>query len=666
MNDQPGFFRRNAVRIVAVALIAGLYGFARLPTLPEGERQALASRFAFTRLPLATPPGDLSRSVREVHPDYQDIAAWISSVGAGVALNDLDGDGLPNDLCAVDPRVDRALVEPVPGTGARYAMFALDPAPLAYDARTTAPMGCLPGDWNEDGRMDLLVYYWGRPPIAFLHRAGDGAPAAAAYRPVEVAPGAGIWNTNALTSADVDGDGHLDLIVGNYFPDGMRVLDARALDRAHMHRSMSRSENGGRNRLLLWQGGTAGPEPAVRFVDVPNAFDPQTAYSWTLAAGAADLDGDLKPEIYFGNDFGNDRLLHNLSTPGHPRFVALEGRKTFTTPSSKVLGRDSFKGMGIDFADVNGDGILDMYVSNIAQVYALEESHFVWVSTGDLKPMRQGVAPWVDRGEALGLSRSGWGWDARFADFDGDGVPEAMQAIGFLRGEKNRWPELHELAMGNDNNMYNPGAWPHFTPGDDLSGHLHNPFFVRARDGRYYDLAAELGLDDNHVTRGIAIADVDGDGDLDFAIADQWEPSYFFRNDSPRRNASLELDLRLPVDTGLTRPAVGSEAVVHLPDGRRLVGQADGGSGHSGKRSPEIHFGLGRLGPGTPLLVDVAWRDGAGRPRTERLRLAPGRHRIVLGAPTASPPATAAGIAGIAGTAGGTGTGKPAISTGKG
>jgi hypothetical protein len=641
MNEQPGnlrrFLRGQTVRLIAVAMILALYGFARVPDLPKGERKALAAHFAFAKLPLPAGPGDLRRTVRPVHPTLARIAGWISSVGAGVALNDLDGDGLPNDACTVDVRVDRVVVAPVPslsGTGSRYAAFTLDPEPqLPHDRRTMAPMGCVPGDWNEDGRMDALVYYWGRPPVLFLRRSIDGAALSAdLYRKLPLAPGSERWYTNALTSADVDGDGHLDLIVGNYFPDGARILDARDGGTEHMHRSMSRSENGGVNRLFLGQGGASGPEPTALFRQVPDAFDPQTTLSWTLAVGAADLDGDLLPEIYFGNDFGNDRLLYNRSTPGHPRFSALIGHKGLTTPTSKVLGRDSFKGMGIDFVDMNGDGRLDMYVSNIAQNWALEESHFVWVANGGRERMMEGVAPFEDESEDLGLSRSGWGWDARFADFDSDGVPEAIQAVGFLRGEKNRWPELHELAMGNDNHMTHLAAWHHFASGDDLSGHLHDPFFVRAADGRYYDLAPEVGIGQEHVSRGISLADVDGDGDLDFAVANQWETSWFFRNDSPRKNASLVLDLGLPAGAGRSRPAIGAEVTVHQPDGRRMVAQVDGGSGHSGKRAPQVHFGLGRLDPGTALQVDVRWRDGRGAVRQRTFHLEPGDHRLILDA----------------------------------
>ncbi|HEX8186630.1 MAG TPA: CRTAC1 family protein, partial [Blastocatellia bacterium] len=324
--------------------------------------------------------------------------------------------------------------------------------------------------------------------------------------------------------------------------------------------------------------------------------------------------------------------------------VSLTGEKTITTPGSKVLGRDSFKGMGVDFGDLNGDGLLDIYVSNIAAEYALEESHFVWLSTGQTARMKEGVAPYIDSSEDLGLSRSGWGWDLRLVDFNNDGVLEALQATGFMNGEVNRWPELHELAMGNDQLLHNPESWPRFRPGDDLSGSGHNPFFVRAGDGRYYDLAQEVGLADIQVSRGIAIADVDGDGKLDFAVANQWEPSYLYHNQSPEQTSFLGLHLLLPLDATEMkvkrghpeagekgRAAIGATATVYLPDGSKKVAEVDGGNGHSGKRSPDIHFGLGNISLETQIKVDLRWRDRSGQVNQRTLFVSPGWHTVLLG-----------------------------------
>jgi hypothetical protein len=612
-------FRRFLRRIVGIAVVFTLYLLARLPEISSGERELLAQKFYFERALLPTMLGSEVRYVRPVHPKLRHIASWISAVGAAVALNDLDGDGLPNDLCYVDVRTDQVIVAPVPGTGARYAPFALN-AGVLFQRETMAPMGCLPGDMNEDGAMDLLVYYWGRTPVAFLKRSSEMN--AAAYRTVELVHGGERWYTNAATFADLDGDGHPDLIVGNYFPDGARILDAGAVVDEHMQRSMSRALNGGRNRLMLW-------EPAgdsVRFRELKGVLDDAVALGWTLAIGAADLDGDLLPEIYFANDFGPDRLLHNLSTPGHVRFELLHGVKTAAVPNSKVLGRDSFKGMGVDFGDLNQDGWPDIFVSNIAAPYALEESHFLWMSTGRVGQMRVGIAPYVDRSESLGLAHSGWAWDARLVDLNNDGTPEALQAIGFIKGTANRWPELHELAMGNDELVSNPRSWHRFLPGDDLSGHEHNPFYARARDGRYYDVAREMHMDESHVSRGIAVADVDGDGRLDYAVANQWESSLFFHNLSPYPGAFLGLR----VHRGRGIPVIGAAATVWLPDGRKVTAQADGGSGHSGKRSPDIHFGLGAAPTDRPLRVDIRWRDQRGIHLLQEM-FKPGWHTVNIG-----------------------------------
>jgi hypothetical protein len=154
---------------------------------------------------------------------------------------------------------------------------------------------------------------------------------------------------------------------------------------------------------------------------------------------------------------------------------------------------------------------------------------------------------------------------------------------------------------------------------------MHNPFYVRASDGRYYDVAHEMGMDESHVSRGIAIADVDGDGRLDYAVANQWENSFFYRNRSPHVGAFLGLRIRRgPV------AVIGASATVYPHGDQRKVAQSDGGSGHSGKRSADIHFGLGNIAPDQALRVEIRWRDARGVHRRE-YKLTPGWKTIDIG-----------------------------------
>lgn len=658
MNIVTHPFRRHASHFLAIVIIVALYFLARQTEISSAERAQLASDFAFRSSLLPELPGH-QQTIRTVNPSLRTIAGWISATGAAVALNDIDGDGLPNDLCLVDPRTDSVMVTPVPGREASYKPFALNAGAL-YRRSTMAPMGCLPADYNEDGLADLLVYYWGRTPIIFLARSRSSQTAttltAADYKPQEIVTGGDRWYTGAATLADLDGDGHsFDVVIGNYYADNARILDGSAAGSEAMQHSMTRAFNAGKSRLLRWAGATSGYDPSVRYEVIENYIEgareenERITRGWTLAIAAADLDGDLLPEIYFANDFGPDRLLHNRSEPGQLRFVPVQGVKTLTTPSSKVLGRDGFKGMGVDFGDINGDGLTDIYVSNIAEAYALEESHFAFINDGEHSRLKEGVAPFSDESEALGLSRSGWGWESKLGDFNNDGRLEALQATGFMKGETNCWPELHELAMGNDQLLERPGVWPAFDRRCGLSYQGQNPFFVQAKDGRFYDLAKEVGLDKPQISRGIATADVEGDGRLDYAVANQWEPSYYYHNQSPNPGAFLGLHLRLPLDNtdadvsrvydGHPRAgtrslaAIGAHVFVQLPDGRRLVSEVDGGNGHSGKRSHDLHFGLGGLKQETELPVEISWRDRSGKVNKLVLRLRPGWHTALLGGP---------------------------------
>jgi len=643
--------RYYSATLVALVLVTVLYLLARPAETPPEELAKLASRFQFKKLPLPEIPGVPHKSVREVHPSLSRISAWVSTLGAAVTFADLDGDGLPNDLIHVDPRTDLVTVAPAPGTGQRYQPFALDAAPLPYDARTTAPMGTVAGDFNEDGLIDVLVYFWGRTPVIHLRKTPASASqpklARAEFAATELTTSGERWFSNGATQADLDGDGHVDLLIGNYFQDGARILDAQAGGVQVLHEGKGKALNGGLKHFFLWQSASKGANPTAQFRRVEGVLPEEVNRGWTLAIGAADLDGDLLPEIYFGFDFGPDRLLHNRSRPGHLEFAVLEGRRDFTTPKSCVLNQDSFKGMGCDFGDVNGDGLPDIYVSNIATEFGLTESHFLWQSTGDVAAMKRGVAPYFHAAEKLGLSRSGWGWDSKLADFDNDGVLEAVQACGFIKGKINRWPELQALGTSNDQVVHNPKFWPNFKPGADLSGHDLDPFFVRGEDGRYHDIGPLIGLGEPMVSKGIATADVDGDGRLDFALANQWEPSWFFHNEAPKPGAFLGLHLLLPVDSaqgeGLVarprhpgrdlagRPAIGAVAAVELSDGRKLVAQVDGGSGHSGRRSPDIHLGLGDVPAGAKLNVELKWRDHTGKAHVSTIMLAPGWHTIRLG-----------------------------------
>lgn len=642
------WLHRQLAGIVALVLVAGMLVVSQLPGTSASALAAQAEEYGFEPMSIAMPSGFPQQEIRQVNKDYKDIDAWISSVGAGVAMNDLDGDGLPNDLCITDPRIDQVVVTPTPGQGAdRYQPFAVRPAPLPT-ADTVAPMGCAPADFNEDGRMDLLVYYWGRTPVVFLTKPDAKGLSADTYQPVELVPNKGgaeytgaQWNTNAVAIDDYDGDGHLDIYVGNYFPHGP-VLDPNVSGGVEMNDSLSNAHNGGEAYFFRWTGADQGPEPSVSFQRLDDVLPQDISKGWVLASSANDVDGDQLPELYLAHDHGPDAMLHNRSTPGKIAFEPVVGENSPLLPKSKRIGADSFKGMGIDFGDLDGNGLYDMFVSNITTSFGIQETNYQFMSTAkdqaDVRAkLEKGVAPWSDRSTDAGTAWAGWCWDVKLADFNNSGHLAITQANGFVKGEVNRWPQLQELATANDLTVSDPSWWPNVTKGDDIAGGQRLHFFAKGEDGRYDNLAPQLGLDVPVPTRGIAVGDANGDGLLEMAVARQWDQPVFYQNVAADPGAFLGLKLTHddPQAPGSMpapgSPVVGAQVKVTTQDGRTLLGRVDGGSGHSGKRSSDVHIGLGENVTG-PVQVQLSWRDRGGQVREQQLQLTPGWHELRLGA----------------------------------
>ncbi|HEY1349415.1 MAG TPA: CRTAC1 family protein [Ktedonobacteraceae bacterium] len=500
-------------------------------------------------------------------PQINNIMPWMSSVGSAVAAADFNNDGFVDVFVSSSGRNTPCHLFRNNGDGT-FTDVAVQ-AGVADLNQEGGVMDAVWGDFDNDGWPDLYIVKWSAPNRLFRNNRNG------TFSDITLSSGTGYrGNGNAAIWFDYNGDGLLDLYIGNYFrPEN----DLWRLHTTHiMHDDFERARNGGPNVLYRNNGdGT--------FTNVAHELGVDDT-GWTLDVGACDLFNTGHMDLYLANDFGQDVLYKN------------NGNGTFTNVTARSLPIDTRKGMNVEIADLDGDGYPEIFVSNITKEGYLVEGNYLWHNNRD--------GTFTDMAPQLGVDLTGWSWGGKFVDLDNDGDLELIVMNGFVSaGSADYWFELGTMATTPGVIIDDARNWPPIGNAS-ISGYERSALFAR-QGSRYTNIAKDAGLSDLYDGRGVCVADYDNDGLPELFVANQGQPFLLYKNYPQTRNHWL--GLRLIGAGHSNRDAIGARVTV-TASGRTWVKWVDPGNGFASQSERRLLFGLGKL---THIdALEIRWPDG--------------------------------------------------------
>ncbi len=570
----------------------------------------------------SVPPSWSGVGFGNVLSDSSFIENQMRGNGSGVAAGDVNGDGRP-DLYLARLEGPNALYLNLGDW--RFREAAAENGVAAGDRFST---GATLVDVDGDGDLDLLLTSIEGPKSLFLN---DGAGRFAE------APAAGLLDSRGGMSsalADIDGDGDLDLYLTRYksrsvldlfpgdevaFPNTVRRTGRgfEVVERFAGHYELAwradgvvRLERGEADELYLNEfnegGGEGGggfrhvPFSSGAFLDADGTPLGGAPTEWGLAARFGDLDDDGDPDLYVANDLHSpDRLWIN------------RGDGTFRLPPPHALPMTSASSMAVDFSDVDRDGDADVFVldmlardsrsrktqdpvSRVEHTPPGEASGAQQVNRNTLLASR-GDGTWAEIGRQAGVEASGWSWSALFVDVDLDGFEDLLIPNGHIRDlmDADTQISIREAGLSGEREstlLYRPLP-------------LHNVAFRNLGGTGFEEVGRAWGVaPEPDVSHGAALADFDGDGDLDAVVNRLGSPALLLRNDAAAPRLAVRLRGEAPNTAG-----VGAMVWLEVEGLPRQTKEVAAGGGYLSGSEAIVSFAMGDAAEGT---LGVEWRGG--------------------------------------------------------
>jgi len=464
----------------------------------------------------------------------------VETMVGGVVMFDFDNDG-DEDLFFVDGGILPGYTEEAP----RSRLFRNDGPGKFTDWTDKSGLKVAPygvggsaGDVDNDGDLDLYVTTFGGPNLLFRNN-GDGT-----FTDVTAKAGVGetLWSSSSAF-ADVDNDGDLDLYVVNYVDHSVTnhklCGDPKRKLEGYCHPDVYTPlpDRFYRNR------GDGTFEDATKAAGFAGAVGPG------LGVVFGDIDNDGWPDVYVANDNKPNFLFRNKGD-GTFEDVSLLSGTAIGEPGKPEAG------MGVDMEDYDGNGLLDIVVTN----YELE-------TNGLYKNLGEGT--FIDSRSPAGIAEPSLmflAFGVDLADFDQDGDVDLVTANGHT----------------NDNS-------PEFLQGSQYR--QRNQIFENLGNGKFREDKA-TGMDVVRASRGLATGDLDGDGDLEVVVVDSNEPCEVYENVSAPGAAAGWLQVGFAAPAG-NRYGIGARLELEA-GGKKQVHDVRTASSFLSQNALAVHFGLGK------------------------------------------------------------------------